>query len=176
LRMFNEKGEVRVGHSPIDKEITIRKAELDDHARIISVIPDWWGGRDLRAMVPRVFLMHFCDTSLIVEKDGEMVSFLIGFLSPSRPDEGYIHFVGVHPDYRKLGLGATLYERFFELCRTHGRTTVRCCTSPVNKGSIAFHTRMGFEILPGDGEADGVPVTRDYNRPGDHKVLFKKIL
>ena len=39
-----------MGESPIDKEITIRKAEPGDHARVISVIPDWWGGRDLTAI------------------------------------------------------------------------------------------------------------------------------
>ena len=51
---------------------------------------------------------------------------------------------------------------------------VRSCTSPVNRDSIAFHQKMGFAIEPGDAEVDGIPVTLDYNRPGDHKVRFKK--
>jgi GNAT superfamily N-acetyltransferase len=84
--------------------------------------------------------------------------------------------MGVHPDFRKKGIGTTLYERFFEICQTQGRTIVRACTSPVNRSSVEFHERIGFQLDPGDDEIDGLPVTRDYNRPGDHKVRFTKII
>ena len=161
---------------PSDPEFLIRRADPADHRRIISVMIDWWGRRDLRQSVPRLFLEHFCNTSFIAEKDREMAGFLIAFFSPAHDREGYIHFVGVHPNWRKQGLGRILYERFFKLCRQEGRTTVRSCTSPVNKESVAFHTRMGFLVGPGDGVVEGVPVTLDYNRPGDHKVLFIKHL
>jgi GNAT superfamily N-acetyltransferase len=84
--------------------------------------------------------------------------------------------MGVHPDFRKKGIGKILYARFFDICRTHGRTVVRACTSPVNKGSIEFHKRIGFQLDAGDAGNDGLPVTRDYNRPGDHKVRFIMII
>jgi len=158
------------------QQVTIRLALPSDHPRIISVMPEWWDGRDLTGMLPRLFLVHFHDTSLVAEKDGEFVGFLVGFLSQSRKDEGYIHFVGVHPDFRKKGLGRELYRRFFRICREHGRSLVRSCTSPVNKGSIVFHGRMGFMTEGGDLRVDGVPVTPDYNRPNDSKVLFAKYL
>ena len=134
---------------------------------------DWWGGRDLTHMLPRLFIEHFHNTSFVVEHDGELVAFLVGFLSPAHPEQGYIHFAGVHPDYRGKGIGAHLYHRFFEICRDNGRRMVRSCTSPVNKGSIAFHLKMGFRILEGDVEVNGIPVTFDYNRPDDNKVLFE---
>ena len=159
-----------------DTDFTIRTAETSDHARIMEVMPDWWGGRDLRPMVPRLFLFHFNDTSFIIEKESRLIGFLIGFLSQSRMDEAYIHFVGIHPDHRAAGLGSMLYERFFTLCRSHQRPVIRACTSPVNKGSIEFHEKMDFQIAPGNGEIDGIPVTLDYNREGDHKVLFIKTL
>jgi len=44
------------------------------------------------------------------------------------------------------------------------------------KESIEFHIKMGFQIEPGNGEKGGFFVTLDYNRPGDPKVLFTKIL
>jgi GNAT superfamily N-acetyltransferase len=156
------------------KNITIRKAKLSDHASIISALKDWWGGRDLTAMLPRLFLNHFYDTSFVIESRNMMIGFLIGFLSPSIKNEAYVHFMGIHPDFRKKGLGKTVYERFFEICREQKRTIVRACTSPVNTGSIAFHRKIGFQIEPGDDEIDGIPVTRNYNRPDDHKVLFKR--
>ena len=158
----------------MQKDITIRKAKPADHARIIAALPDWWGGRDLTPMLPKLFLNHFYDTSFVIESRGRMIGFLIGFLSPSIENEAYVHFMGIHPDFRKKGLGKILYERFFEICREQKRTIVRACTSPVNAGSIAFHRKIGFQIESGDDEIGGIPVTRDYNRPNDHKVLFKR--
>ena len=160
----------------LEEGVTIRFALPSDHLKIISVMPGWWDGRDLTSAMPRLFLDHFHDTSLVAEKEGKFIGFLVGFLSQSRPDEGYIHFVGVHPKYRKKGLGAALYNRFFRICQEHNRSLVRSCTSPVNKGSVVFHRNMGFTIEPGDSEMDGIPVTRDYNRPDDPKVLFTRYL
>ncbi|MCK5204332.1 MAG: GNAT family N-acetyltransferase [Desulfobacterales bacterium] len=154
----------------------IRKATPSDHAKIISALQVWWGGRDLTGMLPKLFLNHFNNTSFVIEKEGELIGFLIGFLSPSFKKEAYVHFMGVHPDFRKEGIGAALYKHFFKICRMHDRNIIRACTSPVNRGSVEFHQRIGFQVEPGNGEVDGLPVTRDYNRPGDHKVLFTKHL
>jgi predicted GNAT superfamily acetyltransferase len=163
-------------HTELPGDLKIRNAEPADHPRIIGVMKDWWGGRDLTHMLPRLFLTHFCDTSFLMEKDNELAAFLIGFLSQSRNDEGYIHFVGVNPEFRGMGIGTYLYNRFYEICIVKGRKTVRSCTSPVNKGSIVFHAKMGFEIEKGNAEIDGVQVTLDYNKPNDDKVLFRRLL
>ena len=37
-----------------------------------------------------------------------------------------------------------------------GRILVRAVTSPVNRGSVAFHQRMGFQLEPGDAQVDGI--------------------
>lgn len=160
--------------SELPKGLCIRHSEPFDHHRIIRVVKDWWGGRDLTWMLPRLFLIHFNNTSFIIEKDGELIAFLIGFLSQSNTDEGYIHFVGVHPDYRGIGIGEYLYEQFYGVCKENARSIIRACTSPVNIGSIEFHKRIGFHIEQGNSEFDGIPVTLDYNKPNDPKVLFKK--
>lgn len=151
----------------------IRNALPSDHSRIISVMKDWWGGRDLRKALPKLFLTHFCNTSFLVEKEDELVAFLVGFFSQSMPTHAYIHFAGVHPEFQKTGIGTTLYHKFFQKCLENDRTIVQSCTSPVNKGSIAFHQKMGFEIVEGNGDIQGIPVFLDYNYPGDTKVLFK---
>ena len=124
-------------------------------------------------MLPKLFLEHFCNTSFIIEKSEDLMAFLVGFLSQSKVNEGYIHLVGVHPDYRGMGLGEFLYHRFFQICKANNRDTIRSCTSPVNKGSIEFHRNIGFNILNGNVEVDGIQVSLDYNHPGDPKVLFE---
>jgi ribosomal protein S18 acetylase RimI-like enzyme len=150
-----------------DPVVAIRHPEPDDHARVAAVVDEWWGGRQMRDMLPRLFFVHFTRTSFVAEEERELVGFLIGFLSQSRLDEAYIHFVGVHPDRRGSGLGRALYERFFEAARANGRSLVRAVTSPVNEGSIRFHQQMGF---------DTEYVAENYDGSGEDRVLFVKRL
>jgi ribosomal protein S18 acetylase RimI-like enzyme len=82
--------------------------EERDYAPVIGVIDDWWGGRHMAAMLPKLFFVHFHDTSFAVEKQGNVIGFLAGFISQTHPDQAYIHFVGIHPDHRKRGLGRRL--------------------------------------------------------------------
>ena len=158
------------------ENVCIRNAEPSDYRPIISVINAWWGGRSMADMLPKLFFVHFRQTSFVAENGGNIVGFLIGFISQSFPDEAYIHFVGVHPDCRKKGLGQTLYGRFFEKAKAFGCSRVRCVTSPVNNASIAFHLRMGFSMEPGQMTVDGISVAEDYDGRGEHSVLFVKPL
>jgi len=157
--------------------ITIRHAKPSDYGRVIGRVNVWWGGRDMAPILPKLFFLHFEGTSFVAEdEDDDLVGFLCGFLSQTSDDEAYIHFVGVHPDYRKEGVGRMLYERFFETARAHGRNIVRCVTAPVNKTSIAFHLRMGFEAEPQPTALDGIPYAQDYDGPGGDRVLLVKRL
>jgi len=127
-------------------------------------------------MLPKLFFIHFRETSFVAESSGKIVGFLIGFLSQTFQNEAYIHFAGVHPDYRKMGLGRTLYDQFFEVAKNFGRTVVRCVTSPINKESIAFHLRMGFNIETSEAIVEGISVARNYDGQDGDRVLFFKTL
>lgn len=156
--------------------MNIRSIKRSDFSTISAVLNDWWGGRQMADMLPKLFFDHFSNTSFIAQKDGEMIGFLVGFLSQSNPDEAYIHFAGVHPEYRKQGIGHMLYRSFFQTVQDFDRSFVRCITSPVNQGSIAYHTKMGFEIVPGNNMMEGIPVHSDYDGIGKDRVLFIKKL
>ena len=156
--------------------LVFRRPIPDDWDRVMAVMPEWWGGRDLRSMLPRVFFEHFRGTSLVVEYEDRLIGFLVGFFCPDHADEAYIHFAGVEPSWRGAGLGRDLYRRFFALALANGRSVVRCVTAPVNQRSIAFHTALGFSLLPGDDEVDGVPVTVDPGRYGHDLVRFQLYL
>ncbi|RDI74714.1 GNAT-type Acetyltransferase [Gaiella occulta] len=147
---------------------SIRHANPSDYGRVIQHVNAWWGGREMAPMLPKLFFLHFEGTSFVAEDgEGRLVAFLIGFLSQTDPDEAYIHFVGVAPDARGSGIGKQLYERFFAVAREHGRTVVRCVTSPANTDSIGFHEAMGFAVDR---------VAADYDGPGEDRVLFVKKL
>ncbi len=147
--------------------IEIRHAQPSDYGRVIGRVNAWWGGRDMAPMLPKLFFVHFEGTSFVADgDDGQLAGFVIGFLSQSDPVEAYIHFVGIAPERRRVGLGKALYERFFDAAREHDRTIVRCITSPVNERSVAFHEALGFEQ----------ELAEDYDGPGEDRVLFVKRL
>ena len=150
----------------------IRQLGTADYPFVISVIDQWWGGRQMSDMPPRLFFEHFTDASFAAERDGRLAGFLVGFVSQSRPGEAYIHFVGVDPAERGNGLGRLLYETFFQAAGARGCVLVRAITSPVNRGSVAFHQRMGFQLEPGDAEVDGIPVSPGYDGRGGDRVRF----
>lgn len=131
----------------------IRHAEPTDYGRVISVIDDWWGGREMAAMLPKLFFVHFRDTSFVAEDDDALAGFLCGFRSQTHDDEAYVHFVGVDPALRGSGLGRELYERFFAAVAP--RSVVRAVTAPVNERSVAFHRALGFEVERVDEDYDG---------------------
>ena len=144
----------------------IRAAEPGDYARVNEVIDEWWGGRQMAAMLPKLFFVHFSDTSFVAEDaEGQLAGFLVGFRSQTFDDEAYVHFVGVDPGLRGSGLGRELYERFFAAVAP--RTTVRAVTSPVNERSVAFHRALGFEVERVDESYDG---------RGEARVLLVKQL
>ena len=148
--------------------IVIRHAKPSDYGRVIGRINVWWGGRDMAPILPKLFFLHFEGTSFVAEDGtGDLVGFLCGFLSQTSDDEAYIHFVGVSPDKRGVGLGRSLYERFFDEVSSHGRSVVRCVTSPLNQESVGFHEALGFEIDR---------VVADYDGPGEDRVLLVKRL
>jgi GNAT superfamily N-acetyltransferase len=154
----------------------IRNLTVADHERVTAVVDEWWGGRPMRSLLPRLFFEHFSPTSFAVGEANELQAFLIGFVSQSNRSIAYIHFVGVSPSSRTRGLGRRLYEHFFEVVRALGCSEVRCITSPVNTGSIAFHRTMGFVLLPGSGEAGGLPVSLDHDGVGQDRVQFQKAI
>jgi len=143
-----------------------RMARPEDYDALAAVVNDWWG-RPVLGAFPRLFLDHFCRTSLVMDGPGGPLAFLIGFHSPSAADEAYIHFVGVSPAARKLGLARLLYEEFFAMARREGRSVVSAVTAPVNARSIAFHRAMGFTVTG--------PIP-DYDGPARDYILFKRRL
>ena len=158
-------------------DVVCRSLAEDDYNKIIKVVDDWWGGRNVANMLPRLFFVHFRQTSFVIEENHEPVAFVCGFISPAAPQEAYIHFAGVRPDHRGQGLAKRLYQEFFNLVVGSGCHEVHCVTSLANTGSIAFHTRLGFQVIPGDAEnGEGVPYVADYDGPGQDRVLLSKKL
>ncbi|MEU3269674.1 GNAT family N-acetyltransferase [Saccharomonospora sp. NPDC006951] len=174
--------------------ITLRPAVTSDHPVMVGSVQRWWGdsrtpeqARELSLLLPKLFLQHFAGTSLVAlahdtenkENTETVAGFLVGFHSADQPDVAYIHFVGVDPQRRGLGVARTLYREFFAAAERAGRRVVHAVTSPGNTGSISFHRALGFRLLPGDrtaDNADDITVHSDYDGEGQDRVCFELTL
>jgi L-amino acid N-acyltransferase YncA len=161
----------------VNDGIRFRRPVEADHAGIVRQVDDWWGGRSIHHLLPRLWFQHFAGTSWVAEDaGGRVIGFLIGFISPDRPDEAYIHMVGSGPGHRRSGLGRALYGRFVEDVRARGVRRVSAVTGPGNRVSVAFHRAMGFTPADGPGTQNlyGTPAFADYDAYGDDRVVFSR--
>jgi hypothetical protein len=53
----------------MEKCVDLRNIRPDDYKLIISVLDQWWEGRRMSDMLPKLFFVHFCQTSFIAEVD-----------------------------------------------------------------------------------------------------------
>lgn len=159
--------------------LVFRRPVAADHARIAEVMDEWWGGRRMRALLPRLWLEHFTGTSWIAEDpDGRLRGFLVAFLGQDDPETGYVHLIAADPNRRHAGIGRALYERAFADLAAHGARRVTAVTWPGNRTSVAFHRAMGFRVDDGPGTQPiyGTPAHPDHDGPGEDRVVFLRDL
>ena len=65
----------------------IRQLRTADYPFVISVIDQWWGGRQMADKLPRLFFDHFTDTSFAADRDGK----LAGLFSHCDSDAKHTH-------------------------------------------------------------------------------------
>jgi ribosomal protein S18 acetylase RimI-like enzyme len=157
-------------------DLQFRRPRDEDHPRVVSLVDEWWGGRPVHGLLPRLWFQHFSGTSWIAEMpDGRVAGFLVGFISPDHPDVGYVHMAATNPNLRRRGLGRDLYRRFLADLAGRGVRRVRAVTWPGNRVSVGFHTALGFRPVGGSGAQNlyGSVAFADYDGAGDDRVVFE---
>ncbi len=132
-----------------------------------------------RNSIYHIFTKFFKTTSLVVEReDNKIIGFLLGFISPDDPWEGYIHLLCVMPPWRNKGLAKALVEEFLDILKDKGCSRVHLITSPGNKKALSFYDKMEFKINNRGREivVNGVKTIKNYNGPGEHKLICTKLL
>jgi GNAT superfamily N-acetyltransferase len=139
----------------------LTKADYDE---IVNVIDRWWGG-PTTALAHPMFFYELGRLSRVVEAEQTLVGFLLGFRCPDAPI-GYVHLVGIHPDWRRRGVARVLYTSFEEDCAREGCTSLKAITTLGNEGSVRFHEAMSWT----SNEIE------DYAGPGRLRIVFTKQL
>lgn len=160
-------------------DLSFRRPTEADHPRVVAVIDDWWGGRRLRQLLPRLWFQHFRGTSWIAEDaEGRLAGFIVAFVSADDPTTGYVHMIAADPNRRRAGIGRALYQHVFDDLAARGVHRITAITWPGNRPSIDFHRALGFAIDDGVGTERiyGTPAHADYDGPEDDRVVFSRPL
>jgi ribosomal protein S18 acetylase RimI-like enzyme len=164
---------------PVSDGFRFRRPVEADHRFLVERVDQWWGGRKVHQLLPRLWLRYFTGTSWIAEDaSSTVVGFLVGFISPDHSDQAYVHMAATDPNHRRAGLGRALYARFFDDVRARGVRRVTAITWPGNRVSVGFHRALGFvpEDGPGTQRLYGTPAYPDYDAEGDDRVVFSRPL
>lgn len=162
-----------------DVDLRARRPTEADYPTIIELVDEWWGGRKMRAFLQRVWFQHFTGTSWILETaDGQLVGFVVAFVSPDDPTTGYVKMIGSNPNHRRAGIGRRLYDLVFEDFAGRGVERVTAITWPGNRTSVGFHRALGFRVDDGPGTQRlyGTPAYADYDGWGEDRVVFVRDL
>lgn len=158
--------------------MNLRNIVESDFYDCFSIVKKSWPEFKERESIYHLFTKYFYNTSFVVEKDGKIVSFLLGFLSQVDNETAYIHLVSTEPQYQNKGIASDLYRKFFETAEKMGRKKICLIVNPDNAQSLKFHEKMGFSPTnTGDTiSIEGVQAMKDYNGPNNHMVKFTKRL
>lgn len=158
-------------------DVHFRRPTEADHPAIVAVVDEWWSGRWIHDLLPRLWFQHFTGTSWLAEdENGRLAGFLVGYVSPDDPTLAYVHMIATNPNRRRRGLGRALYRQFFDDVAERGAVRVRAITWPGNRISVSFHQALGFRPMDGPGSQNlyGTLAFPDYDSPGDDRVVFER--
>ena len=147
----------------LNTKITTRPLTKSDYDHIVRVIDKWWGG-PTSALAHPIYFYELGERAMVAEAEGRLVGFLLGFISPA--GTGYVHLVGIDPEFRRQQVGTLLYRGFEEACLQAGCSGMKAITNPGNDGSRRFHEALGW----------ATEEVADYAGPGRHRVVFTKPL
>lgn len=85
--------------------------------------------------------------NFVAEQDGQVVGFLLGGIRQARrmvPLAGWIDIMGVHPDYRRKGIGRGLVEAFNDECK-QSSTSISVAIKKNDKPLKKFFGALGFK-------------------------------
>ncbi len=136
-----------------------------DYDHIVQVIDKWSAGPSA-ALVHPVFFHELGELAKVVEYEQQLVGFLLGFIASTNPQTGYVHVVGIHPEFRRRGIARMLFQSFEQDCRAKGCLRAKSMAMPGNDNLMALHRSLGWNSTLVD----------DYAGPTRSRIVFEKRL
>ena len=83
------------------------------------------------------------DTFLVVEKDGEVIGFVIGIVQKK---EGHILVIAIRDDFKRKGIGTFLMKKLIDIYKKKGITRLKLEVRASNIAAISMYKNLGFKI------------------------------
>jgi ribosomal protein S18 acetylase RimI-like enzyme len=82
---------------------------------------------------------------IVAVTDSKVVGFKIGY--EQNPRQFHSWLGGVHPDFRRKGIGAELMRLQHQWCKAHGYTCIRTHTRNKWRDMLILNIRNGFDVV-----------------------------
>ena len=161
------------------EELKIRNTFEEDFVNIAELAEECSPMETERNSIYHIFTKFFRSTSFVAEStSGEIVGFILGFISQENPEEAYIHLLCVDPKKRGKSIGRKMVDAFMDAVALKGCKKVNLITKPINWNSISFYKKLGF-LEDKSGETMnvlGTTAIKNYNGMGQHMVVFYRLI
>ncbi|MBS1708159.1 MAG: GNAT family N-acetyltransferase [Armatimonadetes bacterium] len=100
-----------------------------------------WGDANLG---PQTFAHPKGIGCFVVASPRGIAATVTGLVWPDAPHEGYVHYIGVHPDHRGLHLGRLALLSLFQQFRSHGLSESILDTDDWRLPAIRTYLNLGY--------------------------------
>ena len=150
-------------------EVTIRRMNKRDYDYVVTTVEQWWGGPLIQLAQP-VFFYELGRQALVAEdaRNRTLAGFLLGFVVSADGGDhvGYVHLVGVTPEYRRRSIGRGLYRVFSDSSMAAGCRRLKAVVAPKNDVALQFHQALGWMAVE----------DTDYAGPGRRRIVLTREL
>lgn len=122
----------------IDDDITFRKPRSTDGLAVNRLIANCPPLDTNSVYCNLLQCSDFADTSIAVERGGELVGFISGYRPPNKPETLFVWQVAVSPKARGIGLGKRMLATLAERLRPAGVQFIDTTITPDNEASWAL--------------------------------------
>jgi mycothiol synthase len=140
------------GESEVTAYVDLQRAVFESRNMTVE-----WRARTLN--LPE----HIPDIDLVAAApDGRLAAFCICWFNPNIAGEacGQVEPLGVHPDFRKLGLGRAILSEGLRRLHQHGAKQVFVETDNTRDAALQLYQSAGFQVV-----RDVLVYRKDYEKP-----------
>ena len=116
--------------------------------------------------------IHFPNTSVAAEKDGELVGFISGYLQPTKPDTLFIWQVAVNENVRGCGLASAMLN-FIVSNQPPDVTYLETTITESNQASWALFKRFAEKSSSNVEESIFIDRSKHFNNEHDTEMLVR---
>jgi ribosomal protein S18 acetylase RimI-like enzyme len=129
-----------------------------------------------RNSIYHIFTKFFKNTSLVVEDNGVIKGFILGFISQDEPKKSYVHLLCVEHSLRGQNIASNLIDEFIKIVSAYSCSEVFLICKPSNKRALKFYNKIGFVSLKSNRtvKVENFNLFIDYDGPKDDKIVFYK--